>query len=84
MRARVSDFLTGLLRRPEARLALVTHGIMSRVIIGQVLALTPDQTACIRHPNELFYRLEFHPRGVTSHHFLLGKGPFDGLLHHAD
>ena len=81
---RVRGFLMGLLRRPEGRLALVTHGVMSRVIVGQFLALSPEDTASVRHPNELFYRIGLDPGDVRSHHFIAGEGPFDGLLRHAD
>lgn len=81
---RVCGFLTDLVRRPEDRLALVTHGIMSRVILGHFLGLPPDETARVRHPNELFYRIDLVPGDVRSGHFMAGQGPFDGLLRHAD
>jgi probable phosphoglycerate mutase len=84
MRERVSGFLTALVRRPEARLALVTHGIMSRVILGHFLALPPDETARVRHPNELFYRIDLLAGDVRSVYFVAGEGPFAGLLRHAD
>jgi broad specificity phosphatase PhoE len=84
MRERVRACLGDLLGGSARRLAVVTHGVMSRVIMQQVLDLTPELTATVRHPNELFYRLELRADGVRASHFLAGEGPLDGLLHHTD
>jgi len=84
MRERVDGFLSGLMQRPEIRLALVTHGIMSRVILGHFLALPPDETVRVRHPNDLFYRVDFVSGEIRSVHFVAGDGPFDGLLRQPD
>lgn len=62
--------------------ALVTHGIMSRVILKRLLGLTPVEAAAVRHPNALFYRLEFEPDGIRQSYFLEGEGPVEGLLRH--
>jgi probable phosphoglycerate mutase len=62
--------------------ALVTHGIMSRVILKRLLGLTPSEAAAVRHPNALFYRLEFEPDAVRQSYFLEGEGPVEGLLRH--
>jgi broad specificity phosphatase PhoE len=84
MGVRVRDCLADLLGGKARRLALVTHGIMSRVIIRHVLGLAPELAVTVRHPNELFYRLEIRADGVCASHFLSGEGPLDGLLHHGD
>lgn len=84
MRERVRGCLADLLGGSARRLALVTHGIMSRVIIRHVLDLSPARTVTVRHPNELFYRLEIRADGVRAAHFVAGQGPLDGLLHDAE
>jgi len=84
MRARVSGFLGDLMGRSESRLVLVTHGIMSRVIIGHFQELTPEATVTVRHPNELFYRLEIGRDSISASHFLSGEGPVRGLLRYGD
>jgi broad specificity phosphatase PhoE len=66
---------------PE-RIAVVTHGIMSRVILKLLLDLDPAQAVTLRHPNALFYRLEFTPTRIRHSYFLEGEGPFEGLLRH--
>lgn len=40
-------------------LAIVTHGVVSRAMLGHFLDLPDDRVASIRHPNELFYELSF-------------------------
>ncbi|MEZ5559802.1 MAG: histidine phosphatase family protein [Pseudomonadales bacterium] len=66
MRGRVAGLLEHLCREPSARIALVTHGVMSRVILTHLLALTPAAAIRVKHPNALFYRLEFAADGVRE------------------
>jgi glucosyl-3-phosphoglycerate phosphatase len=87
MEARSAGFLDRLLadlaHGAHRAVALVTHGVMSRVILKRLLGLTPAAAVRVRHPNELFYRLEIDgSRCVGSAHFIDGAGPRDGLLHH--
>jgi hypothetical protein len=56
---------------------------MSRVILGNLLGLLPEEVARVLHPNEAFYRVEIDETADVSH-FLAGRGPFDGLLRHGD
>jgi probable phosphoglycerate mutase len=82
MESRVGGLLNALLGRPERALALVTHGVMSRVILKRLLRLTPAVAVSVRHPNELFYRLEITELArVDSAYFVDGQGPRRGLLH---
>jgi probable phosphoglycerate mutase len=85
MEARVAGFLEALLPGPARTLALVTHGVMSRVILKRLLDLTPELAVTVRHPNELFYRVEVAAAGrAESAHFVAGQGPRPGLLHQID
>jgi probable phosphoglycerate mutase len=81
MELRVADLLQSI-RSDSARIAVVTHGVMSRVILKLLLGLAPAEAMQLRHPNALFYRLEVTPDGIHRAHYLGGKGPFDGLLRH--
>jgi broad specificity phosphatase PhoE len=68
---------------PGARgMAIVTHGVMSRVILKRLLQLAPSEAVSVRHPNGLFYRLEFDGGRVSESYFIDGAGPFAGLLRH--
>ena len=81
---RVRVFLDSLFDRGMAEIALVTHGALSRAVLTYFLDLAPVELARVRHPNNLFYRLCFHPTRIDITHFLEGDGPRDGLLHHSD
>jgi broad specificity phosphatase PhoE len=83
MEQRVGDLLDVLVTGEARRIALVTHGVMSRVIVMRLMNLRPAQATLVRHPNELFYRIELgtteHPRAA---YFIDGDGPHPGLLRH--
>lgn len=83
MGERCAGFLEGLLAASTVNVALVTHQVMSRVILGQLLALTPEETIEVIHPNEAFYQVRIGELRSVSY-FLDGQGPFDGLLHRGD
>jgi probable phosphoglycerate mutase len=85
MEARVGGLLGSLLDGGYRTLALVTHGVMSRVILKRLLDLSPERAVTVRHPNELFYRLEVAAPGrAQSAYFIQGQGPRPGLLHQND
>lgn len=85
MELRAAGLLEALRRELHVprRLALVTHGVMSRVIVKCLMDLSPDEATLVRHPNELFYRLEWHDgEAAVASHFIEGAGPHRGLLRH--
>ncbi|MDZ7669756.1 MAG: histidine phosphatase family protein [Gammaproteobacteria bacterium] len=85
MEARIAVLLDALVNGSERTLALITHGVMSRVIVKRLLALSPAEAVTVRHPNELFYRVEIAPSGQTSSaYYLEGQGPKPGLLREND
>ncbi|MEQ8487022.1 MAG: histidine phosphatase family protein [Pseudomonadales bacterium] len=83
MERRVAGLLDELLAAGAGRVALVTHGVMSRVIVKRLLALDPAEAARVRHPNELCYRVVVGGSGgPEAAHFVDGDGPRGGLLRH--
>jgi probable phosphoglycerate mutase len=83
MSQRCAEFLEAMLTGPAMNVALVTHQVMSRVILGQLLALSEEETVQVIHPNEAFYRVSVDETRSVSY-FLDGQGPFDGLLRRGD
>ena len=51
-------------------LAIVTHGVVSRAILGHFLRLNEQQIRQIKHPNALFYELSFSADGLNVQHYL--------------
>lgn len=77
---RVQGFLDELFALPYETIAIVTHGIMSRAILFRLLSLSKGMANRVRHPNNLFYQLDFDPTEIKPAHFLDGAGPHQGLL----
>lgn len=84
MSDRCNDFLYQMLHGAAERIALVTHQVMSRVILGKLLGLTQTETTQVIHPNDVIYEVRVHEEGTDVYHYRSGHGPFDGLLRHGD
>ncbi len=84
MLQRVQALLDALFESEVDEIGLVTHGVMSRVIVSYLLNLAPDESTQVRHPNNLFYRLQFGSEEIQTSHFVEGNGPISGLLHRTD
>lgn len=81
MLERAHMFLQQLFESEWQSICLVTHGVMSKVILKFYLDLTEAQCVQIRHPNDLVYRLSFSQDEVLPEYFLDGLEPRTGLLH---
>ncbi len=65
-------------------IALVTHGVMSKVVLKFFLGLNEVETARLRHPNDLVYRLTFNAEDIETEHFVAGGSAQSGLLRSTD
>lgn len=77
---RVQGFLDELFALPYETIGIITHGIMSRAILFRLLSLSKPMANRVRHPNNLFYQLDFAPTDIKPAHWLDGSGPNQGLL----
>ena len=66
--ARFRKLLMGW-QQPDC-LAIVTHGVVSRAILGHFLRLNEQQIRRVKHPNALFYELTFSQGSVGVKHYL--------------
>jgi len=83
MLLRAHEFLDGLFDFNWDALALVTHGVMSKVILKFFLGLNELECARLKHPNELVYRLTITAQDIETHHVLGGSDAHPGLLRSA-
>jgi len=83
MLRRSHRFLDGLFDSDWGSLALVTHGVMSKVILKFFLGLAEEECVLCRHPNELVYRLTFTAEDIETHHFVAGGTAQSGILRSA-
>jgi broad specificity phosphatase PhoE len=81
MLLRVHDFLDGLFDSQWQAIGLVTHGVMSKVILKFFLSLGELECGRASHPNDLVYRLTFTAEDIETHHFIAGGNAQSGLLH---
>lgn len=81
MLERVHEFLNGLFGEEVVAAAVITHGVMSKVILKYFLDLNELECTRVRHPNDLFYRLTFNAQDIETHHYVGGGEAQAGLLH---
>ena len=88
MLARSEAFLDSLAAHEGQTIGLVTHGVMSRCVLTRYLDLAPARAPQVKHPNGIFYRLQFESGEVTPSHFFAeasqqsdGPHAVAGLLH---
>ena len=80
MLARVAPLAERLGELSQRRVAIVSHGIMGRVLLAHFLGLSPTEADRVRQPNDLVYRLDFSGDAVIGDHFRAGEGPHAGLF----
>jgi len=78
MLVRVQPLLDGLHALPHERIALVSHGMMGRVIVSHLLRMAPEDAHRVAQPNDVVYRIELG-RERRFHHFRNGLGPHEGF-----
>ncbi len=70
------------------QIAIVSHGLMTRVILRVVLGAQNVDVAAAPTPNDGVYRVEWQAgaRGTAAQlsHFLAGQGPTPGLIPRGD
>ena len=84
MAERCREFIDALFDDDSGTIALVTHQVMSRVILGRLLDLEPEETLRVLHPNDAVYELRLDRGRADVSHFRMGDGPFGGLLRQGD
>ncbi len=84
MLARCTDFIDGLLGGDASEIVLLTHQVISRVIISYLLELKPEEMLQIVHPNDLMYRFQMAAENTDVTHFIDGRGPHAGLRRQRD
>jgi broad specificity phosphatase PhoE len=80
MISRSGPFLDELKARPENSIAIVSHGMIGRVMVAQLLGLNEQQTLEFHQSNDVVFRVTLNEGSVEVAHFVGGEGPFPGLL----
>ncbi len=79
MIARSTPFLDELQQAPHASIAVVSHGMIGRVMVSTLLGHNESETLGYGQDNDMIFRLTLDEGHVHAHHYVGGDGPFDGL-----
>jgi broad specificity phosphatase PhoE len=79
MLERARPFVEELRCRPESSIAVVSHGMIGKVMVGVLLGLDEDETLDVFQPNDTVFRLRLQHDGIDVHHWRHGEGPVEGL-----
>ena len=81
MRRRIEEFLEDLLAIDWQSIGLVTHSVMSKVILQHFLDLSDIEATRISHPNDLVYQLSFYADRIDVAYHMPEIDEQDGLLY---
>ena len=76
---RASPFLDEMLASQHNRIAIVSHGIIGRVMVSILLGHSPEEMFRYGQTNDTIFHLTEHREGFTIQHFVGGDGPHVGL-----
>jgi broad specificity phosphatase PhoE len=82
MIARASPFVDELLASTARRIAVISHGMIGRVMIGTLMGFSESGMLDFKQPNNIVYRVRSLAGAGTPvlDHFAAGDGPFDGAV----
>lgn len=76
---RAKPFLDEILASDFKRIAIVSHGMIGRVMVGTLLAMSADEMFSFSQANDTILHLTQRNDGFLTQHFVGGDGPF-GVL----
>jgi broad specificity phosphatase PhoE len=76
---RAQPFLDELLATPAERVAIVSHGMIGRVMIGILMGHSEAEMLSFHQPNDTVYRVSIDGDVRQVHHYVAGRGPVAGL-----
>ena len=79
MIARATPFLDEMMAHPAERIAIVSHGMIGRVMVGTLLRHGPAEMFEFGQPNDTVFHLTRRGEGFLVQHFIAGEGPHEGL-----
>jgi len=76
---RARPFMAEVLERDESVIAIVSHGMIGKVMASIVTGRYGDDTLEIFQPNDAVFRVRVGPDGHEVHHWRSGVGPVEGF-----
>lgn len=79
MKPRIAKVLDSVTGDTASRVAFVTHGITTRVLLDLLIGLTDQQKQQLRIPNGVVHMVETHGNSTHVYHFRDGSSSIDGI-----
>ncbi len=76
---RSRPFLEELLASRHQNIAIVSHGMIGKVMVADLLGYSPEQTLAVHQPNDAVFRVSIDGESREVSHFVGGDGPHPGL-----
>jgi len=82
MIARSRPFVDELLASPARRIAVISHGMIGRVMVGTLMGFDESDMLAFKQPNDVVYRVRLRAAGGEPllDYYESGEGPIDGLV----
>jgi broad specificity phosphatase PhoE len=76
---RSKSFVEELLNSEQQNIAIVSHGMIGKVMVAYLMGYDPAQTLALHQDNDLVFRVSVGGEQREIAFFSAGKGPFPGL-----
>ena len=76
---RATPFLSEIRQMDASRIAIVSHGMIGKVMISVLLGLDAASTLSIHQDNDVIFSVELSDTQPRVWHYKRGEGPFEGL-----
>ena len=80
---RSTPFLDEIRAHPARNIAIVSHGMIGRVMVATLLGYDEAQTLSFHQGNDVVFRVTLRDDLVAVDHYVDGEGPFEGVDIHA-
>jgi probable phosphoglycerate mutase len=80
MIARIHPFLEELLGDSATSIAVVSHGMIGRVMVSTLLGYDANAMLSFHQPNDVLYRVTLTDDRSAVDHFAAGAGPYPGVV----
>lgn len=85
MRERAAPFVEELTSLPVRNIAVVSHGLIGRVMIGLLMGFSETEILSFSQPNDVIYRVRELKYGRAKfdrklHYYQSADGPFEGVI----
>lgn len=82
MIARSESFIDELLASEARHIAVISHGMIGRVMVGTLMGFDESAMLAFKQPNDVVYRVRLPAAGGSPllDRFESGRGPFEGFV----